>query len=449
MRIIILGAGGVGFHLAKSLSQEGHDITIIDNNPAQIARVNEFLDVMAVLGEGTGITNLQKEGLENADMLLAVTSADEVNLLACMAAKKFGVPTKIARVKNEEYSRESFILFPEEMGVDFIINPELEAANEIVQMVQYPYAFDMVEFENGKIILVGLTIDEDSPVLGQTLSSVVPRYEELTFLAVAINRGGQTIIPSGEDIVQKGDKFYVIVKQEMLNTVFLLASSKVHTARNVMILGGGKIGRFVAERLAKLKHINVKLIEANKEKSRLIAQKLKDTMVVYGDGTDFDLLAQEDITAMDMFIAVTDDDETNIVSSLLARHLKVPRTVTLISRGEYMPIVKTIGLDIAINARIITSDNILKYIRRGAILSLNTLRGIDAETIEFEVSSACKAVGKKLREVEFPSGVIVGALMHNGEVIVPVGDTIIHTGDRAIVFSVPDSVKEAEKMFAQ
>jgi trk system potassium uptake protein TrkA len=152
---------------------------------------------------------------------------------------------------------------------------------------------------------------------------------------------------------------------------------------------------------------------------------------------------------MDMFIAVTDDDETNIVSSLLARHLKVPRTVTLISRGEYMPIVKTIGLDIAINARIITSDNILKYIRRGAILSLNTLRGIDAETIEFEVSSACKAVGKKLREVEFPSGVIVGALMHNGEVIVPVGDTIIHAGDRAIVFSVPDSVKEAEKMFAQ
>ena len=447
MHIIILGAGGVGFHLAKNLSQEGHDIVIIDTDTEKIARINESLDALAIQGEGTGIINLKQAGVESADMLLAVTSTDEVNLLSCMIAKKFGVQTKIARVRNSEYYAENFVLTAEEMGVDMLINPELEASREIVHIINHPHAFDMVEFENGSIILLGLVITKNSPAQGLTLSSIVPRFKELTFRAVAISRNGETIIPTGNDVVKEGDKFYVVVKRENLDDVLHLAASHIQETTNIMILGGGKVGRLTAEMLAENKHVDVKLIESDRDKSRKIAEELTNTMVVYGDGTDLDLLAQEGISEMDMFIALTNDDETNIVSSLLARHLRVPRTMTLVSRQEYMPIVKAIGLDVAVNTRIITSNTILKFIRRGAILSLKTLRGIEAETIEFEVSEKCKLIDRKLKEIEFPPGVIVGALVHHDEVTVPVGDTVINANDRVIVFSVPQSVKKVEKMF--
>ncbi|NQS99070.1 MAG: Trk system potassium transporter TrkA [candidate division Zixibacteria bacterium] len=449
MKIIVLGAGGVGFHLSKSLSNEGHDIVVIDNDPESINRVNELLDVMAIMGDGTGLANLKQAGIENADMMLAVTSTDEVNLLACMIAQKFGVTTKIARVRNADYASDNFVLSPEEMGVEMMINPELEAANEIVDMVRYPLAFDKVEFEEGRIILLGLVIEDNSPVLGQTLSSIVPQYQPLTFRSVAIYRDGETIIPRGSDIVKRGDRVYVVVKREMMSDVFHFASSAPYEFRNVMILGGGKIGRMVAKILADFKHINVKLIESNPRKSRYIAEQLSNTIVVHGDGTDLDLLAQEGILEMDIFIALTDDDETNIVSSLLAHHLKVKRTVTLIGRGAYMPIAKTIGLDMAINTRIITSNSILRFIRRGSILALNTLRGIDADAIEFEVPARCKVANKKIRDIKFPPGTIVGALIHEDEVAVPVGDSVIYPRDRAIVFSVPQSVKELEKLFCQ
>lgn len=447
MNIIILGAGEVGFFLAKNLSSEGHDIVIIDNDPAQIQRINESLDVMSIHGDGTGISNLKRAGLENADMLVAVTSTDEVNLIGCMIAKKFGVATKIARVRNTDYSSPDFVLSPEEMGVDMMINPELEVADEIVQLIRYPQAFDMLEFYEGKIVLLGIAIDDNSPVKGQTLSQIVPRYGELTFRAVAISRKGQTIVPHGREIVMSGDRFYVVVKREMLDEIFRLSSGELREIHHVMILGGGKIGRQVARKLSEFKHCDVKLIESNREKSRLIAEQLTDTLVVHGDGTDMDLLAQEGIIEMEAFIALTDDDENNIVSSLLARHLRVKRTITLVSRGDYMPIIKTIGLDVAVNKRLITSNKILKFIRRGSIISLNTLRGVDAETIEFKTPKNCRVANKKLRDIEFPQGVVVGALVHNGEVSVPVGDSVIHPGDLAVIFTIPESVRQVEKMF--
>jgi len=447
MRIIILGAGGVGFHLAKTLSQENHDIIIIDSDARQIAKVTEQLDVMAVQGQGTGVSVLKQAGIENTDMLLAVTSTDEVNLLACMIAQKFGVATRIARVRNEEYYGDIAVLSPDEMGVDLMINPELEAAREIVHIIRYPNVFDMVEFENGRIVLLGVQIDSESPAVGQALSSFVPRYQDLTFRAVAISRQGKTIIPSGREVVMESDKYYLAVKQEMVEEVIHLASSRPQQIQNVMILGGGKISRLTAAMLTEHKHINVKIIESNAEKSRRIAEELPNTMVVCGDGTDLDLLAQEGIGEMDMYLALTDDDENNIVSSLLARHLKVSRTMTLISRTDYMPIIKTIGLDVAVNPRFITSAAILKFIRRGAILSLNTLRGIDAETIEFAVTSRCELAGKKLKEINFPDGVIVGAIVHNDEVIVPIGESKINAEDRVIIFSLPEAVKKVEKMF--
>lgn len=447
MRIIILGAGGVGTYLAKSLSTEGHDIIVIDSDPAKTSKISEQMDVMAITGTGTSISDMTKAGIEKTDMLLAVTSSYEVNIVACMIAKKFGVATKIARVRNEEYHSDDFVLSPQEIGVDMMINPEMEAAKEITHLIQYPNAIDMVEFEDGRIIVLGIEIDQFSPVLGQTLSSIVPLYKEMTFRAVAITRGGKTIIPSGNDKILKGDKFYIVVKSEMLEEVLKLASGQTHESNNIMILGGGKIGRWSARMLSNLKHTNIKLIESNRDKSQMIAEELPEIMVVQGDGTDIDLLVQEGINEMDMFIALTDDDETNIVSSLLAKHLEVKRTMTLISRMDYLPIVKTIGLDIVVNTRIITSNAILKYLRRGSIFSLNSLRGIDAETIEFLVPEKCKYAGMKLKDISFPQGSIVGAIVHGDDIFVPVGDSRIFPNDKVVIFSLPDAVKKVEKMF--
>jgi trk system potassium uptake protein len=447
MDIVIVGAGEVGYHLARNLSSEGHDIVIIDNNPDKIQKINTSLDVMSILGEGTSLNILKRAGIENSGMLIAVTSTDEANLIACMIAKKYNVRTKIARVRNEDYSDADFVLTPEEMGVDMMINPELEAANEIVQLIHYPQAFDMIEVCEGRIVLLGILIDEDSPVIGKTLQEIVSSYEELTFRAVAISRQGLTIVPHGNEVVKPGDRFYVVVKKESIYEIFRLASQSQKEIRNIMLLGGGKIGRLAAEKLSENKQLNVKLIETNREKSRHIAEKLVNTLVVHGDGTDIDLLAQEGIIEMDAFVALTDDDESNIVSSLLARHLQVERTITLVSRGEYLPIIKTIGLDIAINKRILTSNRILRFIRRGSILSLNTLRGVDADTVEFQTPANCKVAFKMLRDVKFPKGVVVGAIVHDGEAIVPVGDTTIHPDDRVVVFTLPDSLKQVEKMF--
>jgi len=447
MNIIIVGAGEVGFHLAKNLSAEGHDIVIIDNNQEKIQKINESLDVMSILGEGTSLSVLKRAGIENSDMLIAVTSADESNLITCMIANKYGVQTKIARVRNADYSDADFVMTPQELGADMMINPELEAADEIVQLIHYPQAFDLIEFCEGKIVLMGLIINDDSPVIGKTLEEIVSDYGELTFRAVAISRQGQTIVPHGKEIVKAGDKFYVVVKKESIYEIFRLASQSPKEIRNIMLLGGGKIGRLVADKLSENKQYNVKLIETNRDKSRLIAEQLENTLVVHGDGTDIDLLAQEGIIEMDVFIALTDDDESNIVSSLLARHLQVGRTITLVSRSEYLPIIKTIGLDIAINKRLLTSNRILRFIRRGSILSLNTLRGVDAETVEFQTPPDCKVAFKMLRDIKFPRGVIVGAIVHDKEAIVPVGDTTIHPDDRVVVFTLPDSLRQVEKMF--
>ncbi len=447
MKIIILGAGEVGYHLAKNLSSDGHDIVIIDNDPAKVAKINETLDVMSLHGEATGLGNLRKAGLESADMLVAVTSTDEVNIVACMIARKLGVETKIARVRKADYSSQDFIISPGELGIDMMIHPELVAAEEILKMIEYPRAFDLLEFSGGRIMLAGIVIEEDSPILGQTLSQIVPRFEELRFRAVAVFRKGKTIIPSGDEKVMPGDRFYVAVKRESLEEVFGFSSAEPAPFHNIMILGGGKIGRLVARRLSAEKGYSVKLLEVDREKSRLIAEQLSNTLVVQGDGTDIDLLAQEGISEMDAFVALTDDDENNIVSSLLARHLRVKRTITLVSRGDYLPIIKTIGLDVAVNMRIITSNAILRFIRKGFVISVNTLRGIDAEIIEFVIPDHCRLVGKMLRDIDFPEGVIVGSVAHEGEVVVPVGDTALHPGDRAVVFTIPQSSKKVEKMF--
>jgi trk system potassium uptake protein TrkA len=313
--------------------------------------------------------------------------------------------------------------------------------------VEYPYTFDVVEFENGRVLLIGIQIDENSPVLGKNLAEIADKFDEFTFRIVAINRAGSTIIPRGSESIKENDRLYVIAKGDKKDEVFKLAVEEVYANRNIMILGGGKIGQMVAERLDDIKHISVKMIESNEEKSEMLAGKLQNTLVVVGDGTDIDLLAQEGIQEHDMFIALTSNDETNIVSSLVAKHLRVKRTVTLIGREDYLPLTKTIGLDLAINARLIASNAILRFVRRGSVKTMCSLKGIEAEAFEFEISEKCKACDKTLKELSLPEGIIIGTILRKNEVIIPVGGTAIRPGDRVIVFCLPQLVGQVEKLF--
>ncbi len=447
MRIIILGAGESGFHLARMLSLENHDISIIDPDVANIEKVRNMLDVQAFAGHGTNFNILKDAGIHHADMLVAVTSTDEVNILACMIAKRLEVDITVARIRNEEYIGENSPIPLHPLGVDLAVNPENETSNEILRLIKYPQVSDLLEFEEGRVALVGVKLDADSPVLGKPLYDLAQMFPELTYRIVVVSREAEAIVPTGNDVLQANDSIYIMALKESLSELFPILGKKAEEIKNVMILGGGKIGRAVASNLEKDKKFHVKLIESNQEKSRWVAEHLKNTMVVYGDGTDIDLMAAEGILDMDMYIAVTDDDENNIVSSLVARHLKVEHTITLISKSDYFPVIKAIGLDLAVNKKFVMANTVMRFIRHGRIVTMAALKGIQGDMIEFQVSAKSKIVGKFLRELDFPHGALVAAICHNDKVSIATGDSKIYVGDRVIVYTLPSSEKEVIKLF--
>ncbi len=448
MKIIVIGAGAVGLHLARTLSWEGHEVVIMDILPELVDRAAGSMDVLAIWGSGTSAKMLVEAGAKTADLLVAVTSVDEVNIVSCLLAKQLGVKGRIARVRSQEYSHENSPVKLSDLGIDQVIHPELEAAREVIQMILYPHAIDIVQCAGGKMFMIGVRIESESEIIGIPLKDVSPGVTELPFRVVAIIRDGQTTIPDGMTSLRAGDVAYVITHCEDVEKVFSLAGKPEVKIKDVMLLGGGMIGRMVAEMLEERKGYNVKLIESDHERTQRAVQRLKNTMVVKGrEGIDFDLLAMERIDEMGVFVALTDDDENNIVTSLFCRHLKLDRIITRISKPEYMAIAKAIGLDAAINERVLTSDAIVKYLLGGRIMALSSLRGIDAEIIEFAVSDTSKIANKYLREMAFPESSIVGAIEHENLVSVAVGDTLIKPGDRLVVFCEPRAVPKLEKLF--
>lgn len=447
MNILIIGAGQVGGHLARLLSQENHDITVIDQDPERIAAISSTLDVLTIEGLGTSPSILREAGIESADMVISVTTVDEVNILACLLAKQFGVKTKVARVRNREFTRSDSLLDRMNLGIDLFIHPEYEATREIIRLVRYPQVQEMTSFCEGEILVVGLKIKDNSPISGMVLQDIDTSSQQFNYRFVAIHRNGSTIIPCGTDTIEVGDDIYVSCKKDKLNDMFALAGHQKRHTRNVMIYGASKIGKMVAEELQKDKNLRIKMIEGNLEAGRQAAEILDNTDIVVGEASDLDLINREGIIDMDVFAALTDDDEDNVVTSLLARHLRVPKTLTLIGKSAYVPIVKTIGLDTAINPQLLASNAILKYLRLGTLVSLRHMAGISAEMYEFEVSSNSKVVGKKIKDIKFPKDSIVVAVEHEEGTSIPVGDTTIFVGDRVVVFCVPEAANGVLKLF--
>ncbi|MBN1541712.1 Trk system potassium transporter TrkA [candidate division KSB1 bacterium] len=447
MKILVIGAGRVGVQISNLLSAEKNDVTILEKDPEQCKKVADLVDALVVQGDGASPADLEKAGIRTCDLLIAVTSVDEVNIIACLAARNAGVNLKIARLRRREYSKSDSLLSPKDLGTDLIIHPELETARELVLLIKRSAATDVIEFEEGRVQLIGVRLDAHSPILNKSLQAIDQENPDILFRVVAIYRGNRTMVPTGQSIVNRGDQLFFITPTELVPRLLQIVGKGEEKLENIMILGGGKVGRLVAAELEQDKEVHVKIIESNRVKSAKIAETLQRTMLIIGDGTDLDLMATEGIMDMDGYIAVTDDEETNIISCLMAKHLGVRRCLALVNRSDYLPIMNSIGLDAAVDKQMITANAIMRFIRRGNIISLATLRGMDAEVLQIEISERSSVAGKPVHSIHLSKDATIGIISRNGEVIVPVGDTILMPQDILIVFTLPPAVARVEKLF--
>ncbi|MFA8341351.1 MAG: Trk system potassium transporter TrkA [Rhodothermaceae bacterium] len=445
MKIIIAGAGEIGFHLSKQLSNEAHDITVIDINQLPLDRIDAAVEVLTINGSSTSISVLKEAQIENTDLVLAVTSSEAININTAIIAKKLGAVRTVARVANAEYVSADYTDMFKSLGIDHIVYPEELAAFEIVKLVQRSAATDVLEFEDGKLSLLGLKLDQKAPVVRKSMKVLSEEYSGFNFRIVAIQRGIRTIIPTGDDILLPNDQIFVISPKNKLDDIIRLTGKSEVKIENMMILGGGKIGRKAARLLEK--SVNIKIIESNKDKTLNLADYLENTLVIQGDGRDLDLLAQESIIDMDSFIALTNDAETNIISSLMAKHLGVEKTITQVDKADYVPLTQTIGLDSLINKKLIAANNIMRFIRKADVISVATLQGIDAEVFEFVAKPGSTVTKNPVKKLKFPKNAIIGGYIRDGEGTITVGDSQILPGDKVVIFALPGAVNKVEKFF--
>lgn len=445
MQILIVGAGDIGLQLAKRLAVESYDIAMIDSDPHKVKRAKEQVDAMAVEGHGASYSALKIAGIHNAGIVAAMTNNDEINILACQIAKKAGVATTLARVRNPEYTTEDYYLTPVELGIDIVIHPEKETADAVVRLIRQSSATDLIEFEDGRVQLLGIRLEENSALLRTPLAELGPKFGDPPLRIVAIVRRQATIIPKGHDTLLPGDQIFVISDPTYTKEFIALTGKKDTRIDDIMILGGGLIGQFIAAQLGK--ELNVKIIESNAEKSEEIAQVLPHALIIHGDGTDYDLLGAEGIVDMDAFIAVTGDDETNLISTLLARHLRIPRTIALVNKVDYLPITGTIGMDAVVSKQLLTVNAVLKHIQHQRVAAIASLPGVEAQCIEYIAKPGSKITKKKLRDINFPPDGIVGAVLHDNQLTIPMGETQIGMGDRVVVFALPNALDSVEKLF--
>jgi trk system potassium uptake protein TrkA len=447
MRTIVVGAGEVGFDVAHLLALEQHDVTVIDVENDVLQKVRDKLDVMTIQGNGTSAVVLEEAGIRDADMLIAVTAIDEVNLIACMMADRLGVPTTVARTRSDELARTHSVLEAEDFGIDVVIHPEESAAAEVSRLIQRAGATDLLTFCDGHLNLVGMRLDEDAPVVGKTLRDVVVEHPELDFRVQAIVRGLHTVLPGGDEVLRANDQVFVLTRPKYVTPVARVMGKGDISMNNVMILGGSRVGAGVAERLCEHGGMRIKLIEPDHDTAERLAERLSDVLVLQGDPTDMDLLVREGLGDMDACVAVGGDEESNLVACLMAKHLGVYKTVGLLSKVAYIPISQAIGLDAAVSKKLAVSREIRRYLRGKHVLSVATVHGLDAEVLEIKAEPGSKATKKALRDLDLPRGLIISAVEHTDRTEVATGDTHIEPGDTAIVFVLPQNVDAAEKLF--
>ncbi len=450
MKILIVGAGQVGYFLCDRLSREGHEVTLVDQDEEKIERAQDRLNVLGVTGNGASAEVLEQAGISTANIFIAVTNMDEVNILACLLAREYQVDTRVARTKSIEYTGSKAVLSKEKLGIDLLINPEDAVAEELAKLACSARAFDVAEFAEGQILFQGYRITADNPLCDLSLSELGELRGMYRFVVVAITRGSATIIPRGGDIIQSGDKIYIFAHRDEMPAInYLLQSEKIEAKPNyrAFILGGNNIGVQVAQSLEQLQFAT-KLIEKSEERCYKLAEKLNKTVVLNAKGKDVQTLLDEGLQDADVFIAVTENDETNILTCLLAKQHRVRRTLALVSQPELLGLASDLGIDACVSPRLAAASTILKFVRRGEIISLAAVEGSNSEVLEFEVRKDSALSGKPLKDLHFPRGAIIGAIVRGESYEIPTGDNVLETGDRVLIFALPEALSKVERFFA-
>jgi len=452
MKVIVCGAGQVGYNIARRLAGEHNDVTVIDQSQLLVQRVNDTLDVQGMLGFASHPDVLERAGAEDADMIIAVTYADEVNMVACQVAHSlFNVPTKVARVRDQSYLEPAWrdLFSRDHMPIDVIISPELEVAKAVRRRLDVPGTFDMVPFADDLVRLIGVRCDDDCPVINTPLRQLTELFPDLNIVVVGIAREGRLIVPSGDDQMLAGDEVYFVSDRGHVKRALTLFGHEEREARRVVIVGGGHIGLSLAHGLEQeAADVRVKIVELDAERAGVVAEQLENTVVINGDALDAEILTEANVQNAETVVAVTDDDEVNILVSLLAKRHGCQRAVTLINNPGYAPLLSSLGIDAAVDPRATTVSTILQHVRRGRIRGVHSLRDGAAEIIEAEALETSSLVGVPLRDNRLPAGIIVGAVVRDGRVIIPRGDTVIQVHDRVVIFALADMVRKVEKMFA-
>lgn len=445
MRIIIAGAGDLGFHLAKLLAFEEQDIVLIDQDAEVLDYVANHLDVSTVKGNSTSIRTLEEANVGKADLLIAVTSSEETNIATSIIGKNLGAKKTISRISNTEFLHSKDKLDLKNIGIDEIISPESLAAKEIKRLLRDSALTDTFDFEKGMLSLIGITVDSNSELKDKTLTETAYLNPDHNFTTVAVLRDNQTIIPHGENKFMEGDHAYFIAQPEGVDQVVSLAGKRSMEIKNVMILGGSKAGFNTAKVLSK--KYKIKLIEQDKQKCFDLADKLSDVMIINGDGRDVELLEEEGIKDIDAFIAVTGNSETNIISSLVAKNRGVNKTIALVENMDYIHLSQNIGVDTLINKKLIAANFIFRYIRKGEVLNLTSIHGVEAEILEFEVKEGSKIMEAELRNLDLPKTAIIGGVIRKGRGLAVRGNFRFESKDRVVLLSKPECIPTIEKFF--
>ena len=448
MKIIIAGAGEVGFHLAKLLSYESQEITLIDNNRDSLSFADTHLDIKVIKGDATSIAILKEARVDTSDLVIAVTSSETTNITICVLAKQLGSKRTIARISNTEFINHKDEVGFTKFGIDELISPEALAASEIQLSLKQSSFNENYEFEEGALTMAGLTLSKEASFVGKTVKDAAEIFPEIHFIPIAIQRLGTqfTIIPRGDTRFKEGDNVAFITNEGGGDELCKL-TGKVNTEiKNVMILGGSQIGYKSARDLSK-KGLNVKLLEKNKERAFEIADELPSVLVINSDGRNADILDEENISDMDAFIAVGNNSETNIMSCLVAKTKGVKKSIALVENMDYFELSQSIGIDTLVNKKLLAANNIFRYIRKGEVVAMTKLNNMNAELLEFEVKATSAICNKVIKDIDFPRSAIIGGVIRNGLGLIALGDFKIQENDRVVVCSLLRSIKSVEKLF--
>ena len=446
MKVIVCGTGQVGYNISRQLSLENHDVTVVDSSDENIRTVSESLDVAAIRGFASDPDVLERANAADADLLIAVTQSDEVNMVACQVAHSlFNVPTKLARVRNQSYLQPIWadLFSRDNMPIDVIISPELEVAQAISRDLVIPGAFETIPMVEGKVRVIGVRCNEDCPVINTPLRQLTGVFPDLSIVVVGLIRDGKTIVPSADEQMFAGDDVYFVADNDHVARAMTIFGHEERQARRIIIAGGGNVGVFLAQ-LIRDEHpgVNARIIEFDKNKAEEAARLLPETTVINGNALDPAILEEAGVAVTEAIVAVTNDDETNILGSLLAKRHGAQRAIALVNNTNYSPLITTLGVDAVISPRSITASTILQHVRRGRIRAVHSLGEDFGEVMEAEILETSSLAGLQIREMELPDGVMFGS------VITPRSNTIVNKGDRVVLFVRPSAVREIERLFA-